>query len=186
MKIKPVPIFFVSLFIFFSASAQNEKLKFHSINAAGLSAGQSGGYFLFQTVNGLLYGKWYSGIGLGADYYQYNSYPIFIDARRHFGKHDKGFIYGDLGYNFSGKNKPGKEVYYYDSYHFNGGIYTDIGIGYKTRLIKKTSLLFCLGHSYKQLQTKIGITTDCLGCQPEWNNYKFGYGRITMKTGVEF
>ena len=93
----------------FCPCPEGEIIKFHSINAVGLSNGQRGGHLLLQTVNGLAFKNWYSGIGFGADYYHYKSYPLFIDARRYFGKNDKGFAYADLGYNFSGKNKPGKK-----------------------------------------------------------------------------
>ena len=71
----------------------------------------------------------------------------------------KAFFYGDIGYNFPMKNKPGKEVYYYNTYDFSGGIYTDFGIGFQLSLNKYSSLIFSLGHSYKKLQNKIGIKT---------------------------
>ena len=188
MKIKSFPVFLLSLFIFFSASAQNEKLKFHSINTIGLSDGQSGAYLLLQTVNGLAFKKWYSGIGFGADYYHYKSYPLFIDARRYFGKNNKGFAYADLGYNFSGKNKPGKEVYYYTSYHFSSGIYTDIGIGYKMKFTKKSAFVISTGYSYKEINNKVGVVNPCLvaPCPVDYSNYKYGNGRVVLKAGVDF
>ena len=188
MKIKSIPFFLLSLFIIFSASAQKEKLKFHSINAVGLSNGQSGGYLLLQTVNGLEFKNWYSGIGFGADYYQYKSYPLFLDARKYFGKNDKGFAYADLGYNFAGKNKPGKEVYYYSSYHFTSGIYTDIGIGYKMKFIRKSSFLISTGYSYKEMNNTVGVVNPCLvaPCTVDYSNYKYGNGRIVLKAGVDF
>ena len=188
MKIKPVPIILLSLFIFISASAQKVKLKFHSINVVGLSDGESGGYCLFQTVNGVGFRKWYSGIGFGADYYPYKSYPLFIDARRYFGKNDKGFAYADLGYNFSGKNKPGKEIYYYTSYHFSGGIYSDIGIGYKMKFIRNSSFLISTGYSYKEINNKVGVVNQCLvaPCPVDYSNYRYGNGRVVLKAGVDF
>ena len=188
MKKESVTIFLLASFIYFSASAQEEKLKFHSINAVGLSDGQSGAYGLFQTVNGLSYKKWYSGIGFGADYYHYKSYPLFIDTRRYFGKNDKGFAYADLGYNFSGKNKPGKEIFYYNSYHFSNGIYSDIGIGYKMKFIGKSSFLISTGYSYKEINNKVGVVNPCLvgPCPVDYSNYKYGSGRVVLKAGVDF
>jgi hypothetical protein len=188
MKIKLFPIFLVSLLIFFSASAQKEKLKFHSINAIGLSDGQSGGYLLLQTVNGLAFKNWFSGIGFGIDYYHYKSYPLFVDARRYFGKNDKGFAYANLGYNFSGKNKPGKEVYYYTSYHFSSGIYTDIEIGYKMKFTGKSSFVISTGYSYKEINNKVAVANECLvaPCFVDYSNYKYGNGRVVLKAGVDF
>jgi hypothetical protein len=187
MKIRSFPFFLVPLFIAFSASAQREKLKFHSINAIGLSDGQSGGYLLLQTVNGVAIGKWYSGIGFGADYYHYKSYPLFIDARRYFGRNDKGFAYADLGYNFSGKNKPGKEIFY-SSYHFTSGIYTDIGIGYKMKFARNSSFLISTGYSYKEINNKVGVVTPCLvaPCPVDYSKYRYRNGRVVLKAGVDF
>ena len=177
--------------LFFSAHAQKDKVKFHSINMVGLADGQSGGYSLFQTINGIGYKKWLAGIGIGADYYPYKTYPLFFDLRRSFGKNDKGFVYGDAGYNFPGKNKPGKEVYevyYYNSYHFTGDLYSDVGIGYKIQFIKKTSFLISSGYSYKKIKSKIGVVNPCLirPCPEDFSEYKYGYGRIVFKAGLAF
>ncbi|MDB5199685.1 MAG: hypothetical protein JWO92_1648 [Chitinophagaceae bacterium] len=176
----------VTTIISISAPAQNEKIKFHSINLGGMVGGKSEANYIFQTVNGVAFSKWHLGIGVGIDKYNYKTLPLFFDTRRFFDKKNKGFVYGDLGYNFPLKNKPGKQVGYYNTYNFKGGLYTDFGIGYKTKFIKKSSLLFSLGHSYKQLQTKIGIMPLCLECQPFFYYYKFDYGRIILKTGLEF
>ena len=176
----------IAALISISVPAQNEKNKFHSINLVGIVGGESEVNSLFQTINGINFSNWYSGIGIGVDNYQYKTMPLFFDGRRSFGEKKKGFVYLDLGYNFPLKNKPGKEIGYYNTYNFKGGLYTDFGIGFKTKFIKKSSLLFSLGNSYKQLQTKIGIMPACLECQTYLYNYKFGYGRIILKTGVEF
>jgi hypothetical protein len=169
-----------------SSSAQKGKIKFHSINEGGIVGGESHVNAVFQTINGISFFNWYSGIGIGVDNYRYKTLPLFLDARRYFGTENKGFVYVDLGYNFPLKNKPGKEIGYYNTYNFKGSLYSDFGIGFKTKFIKKSSLLFSLGHSYKQLQSKIGIETLCIGCQPYYYGYKFGYGRISLKAGVEF
>lgn len=176
----------IAAMISFSVSAQNAKYKFHSLNSGGIVVGESNVNSIFQTVNGIEFLKWFSGIGVGVDNYNYKTLPLFFDARRSFGKKNKGFFYADLGYNLPLKNTPGKEVGYYNTYNFKGGLYTDIGIGYKTKFIKRSSLLFSLGHSYKQLQTQIGITPACLECQPDLHKYDFGYGRIILKTGIVF
>ena len=190
MRIQSFAIFLLTLFIYFSASAQIKKLKFHSINSVGITNGQSGGDLILQSVNGIGYNKWYSAIGFGADYYHYKSYPLFLDARRYFGKNANanGFAYADLGYNFRGNDKPGKEVSYYTSYHFTGGGYTDIGIGYKMKFTGKSSFLISTGYSYKGMNDKVGTMDGCpVGpCSVDYGNYKYGSGRIILKAGVDF
>jgi hypothetical protein len=180
--------FLFSVLISFSVHAQKDKLKFHSIYMIGLADGQNGGYALLQTINGVEYKKWLAGIGIGADHYPYKSYPLFFDVSRSFGTKDKGFVYGDLGYNFPGKNKPGKEVYYYNSYHFTGGLYSDIGIGCKIQLVKKASVLLSSGFSYKKLKSRISVVNPCLvgPCPEDISEYNYGYGRIVFKAGLAF
>lgn len=181
-------ILMISLLIPFSVIGQNNKIYFHSINSFGLIGGESEVSTAFQTVNGILFPNWFSGIGVGVDNYRYRTLPLFLDGRWYFGDEKRGFIYGDIGYNFPMKDKPGKEMVHYGNYnyHFKGGLYSELGIGFKMKFIKKTSILFSLAYSYKQLQTQIGIVPLCVGCDPYWYNYKFGYGRIMLKTGVEF
>jgi hypothetical protein len=176
------------LLILFTCSAfsQKQKLKFHSINTAGLAIGQSENNAIIQSVNGVALSTWYYGVGIGIDYYKYRTMPLFIDVRRSFGRNSNGFVYGDAGYGFNLKNKPGNEVGYYNSYSFKGGLNTDVGIGYKTDPLKKCSVIFSIGHTYKTMQSRIGIAPLCLECEPYFYDFKFGYGRIIIRTGVEF
>ncbi|MEO8819764.1 MAG: hypothetical protein ABI267_07875, partial [Ginsengibacter sp.] len=123
MRKKLSIVLLFSLFISFSASAQKKKIKFNSINTFNLIRGESTVSIGYQTINGFRFSNWYSGIGIGVDKYKDKTLPLFVDVRKFFGTEKKAFVYGDLGYNFSMKNKPGKEIYYYSSYHFTGGIY---------------------------------------------------------------
>ena len=184
MRHKSFIFFLLILVIGFSVKAQSKKIQFHSINSAGFIIGQSGTDMMLQSVNGFAYKNFYSGIGFAKDDYNYNSYPLFFDQRIYFSEKNKAFAYGDLGYNFSGKNKPGKEIYYYTSYHFSGGVFTDFGIGYKMAFIKKSTLLLSIGYSYKELNDKIETIGPADG--KDYSNYKYGNGRIVLKAGVVF
>lgn len=189
MKKNIVFILTVLVLMTVSVFAQKNKIKFNSINTFELISGQSPSSFGFQTVNGIRFSNWYSGIGIGVDKYKYKTLPLFVDVRKFFGAEKKAFVYGDIGYNFPMKNKPEKEIYYYRSYHFTGGIYTDIGMGYQFHLYKNNSLLFGLGYSYKKLESKIGgVVNYCpnIGCPVDYSKYEFSYGRIILKAGMVF
>lgn len=178
-------IFFIS--VNFLSSAQKNINRFQSINSIGLVVGESEPSTAFQTVNGIHFSNWFSGIGIGIDNYKYKKLPLFFDIRRYFGPEKRGFVYGDIGHGFPMKNKPGKEIYY-NTYHFNGGIYTDVGIGYQFPLYKKSSFLISMGYSYKKLQSKIGETTcPFMGpCFVDYSTYDFSYSRIILKAGFVF
>jgi len=175
----------VAMAIFSSSPAQKQKAKFNSINTGGIIFGQSGTYGLFQSVNGLQYQKWFAGVGTGYDYHYYKSVPLFIDARRYIGKENQVFLYGDIGYNFPQDNKPGREIFSYSSYHFSGGVYTDIGAGYGIKLIN-TSVLISGGYSYKNIRSRIGAVSPCLvpPCPENFSDYNYGFNRLLLKAGI--
>jgi len=180
--------FLFFLFLSFASIAQKKVVKFQTINSAGVVGGDDHVNSVFQTINGIKFSDWFAGIGIGVDNYRYKTLPLFIDGRWYFGDEKKGFIYGDIGYNFPMKNKPGKEVYYYNTYDFNGGIYTDLGIGYQVSLNKYSSLSFSLGHSFKKLQNEIGVTMQCLvgPCPVDYSKYDYELGRMVLKAGLVF
>lgn len=170
-----------------SAGFTQNKIKFHTINNVGIAAGKSGGFGILQTINGLGYKKWFAGGGLGIDYYKYKSIPLFLDLRTSIATTNL-FVFGDIGYNFSSQNKPGKEIHYYSTYHFTGGLYHELGLGYKIPLARKNYLLFSSGYSYKEVNNTIGVVNQCLvaPCSVDYSKYKYGYGRIAVKAGVSF
>ena len=187
MKSKLAFSLIIFLTVNFSASAQKNKIRFRSINTSGLVGGESKAGTAFQSVNGIQFSNWFSGIGVGVDDYRYKTLPLFMDGRWFFGDDKNGFIYGDIGYNFPMKNKPGKEVYYYDTYEFTGSVYTDFGIGLKAKFIKKYSMLLSLGYSYKELQAKIGMNACGTGpCSVDYSKYDYNFNRMILKAGLVF
>jgi hypothetical protein len=186
MKPKWICCCLVATLFSLSGYGQKSKVKFNSLNMFGVAAGESRPSGLFQTINGVRYNNWFAGIGAGLDYYSYRTIPVFFDLRRDIGKLNKGFIYADVGYNFPWKEKPGKEISFYNSYHFTRGLYSDIGIGYKVNLNENPSFLFSAGYSYKRVHNKIGIVDPCLvpPCSEKFTNYEYGFGRIVLKAGI--
>ncbi len=170
------------------STGQKKKIHFQSVNEFAIVGGESTMNTAFQTINGIKFSNWFSGIGIGIDNYRYKTLPLFVDGRWSFGEDKRGFIYGDIGYDFPMKNKPGKEISYYSTYHFSGGLYSDLGIGYQVPLYKKSSLLFSLGYSTKELKAKVGATYECLvaPCPVDYNVYEFSFNRMILKAGLVF
>lgn len=189
MKKDLIFILISSCLISFSASAQKNKIHFRSINQFTMVGGESHINTAFQTVNGIKFSNWFTGIGIGVDNYRYKTLPLFFDGRWFFGEEKKGFIYGDIGYNFPMKDKPGKEIPYYSTYHFTGGFYSDFGTGYQFALNKKISMLFSLGYSYKKVESKIGVVNFCpyiIPCSMDYSKYDFSFNRMILKAGLVF
>lgn len=183
------------VFLLFSsvAFAQNKPIKFQSIEQFGIAGGKSEVNSVFQSVNGIKFSKWFTGIGIGLDNYEYTTLPFFIDGRRYFGNQNRGFVYFDAGYNFPWDDKLGNEISY-TSYYFTGGIYTDVGIGYQFQFLqnRNSSFLFSLGYSYKRLETETEsesmVMVMCNPCDyiDYSNKYVFSYGRIMLNLGLVF
>jgi hypothetical protein len=178
---------YIIAFLFHAASGQQRKIHFNSKNNFGLSFGQHDAACLYQTINGLSLNNWFAGIGFGMDNYNYKSFPLFVDVRSYFGKTRHVFGYGDLGYNFSGKNKPGKEIYY-TSYHFSGGLFAEAGIGYEFKFIGKSFFTMSAEFTYKEINNKISVVNECFAapCFVDYSKYKYGNGRVALKAGVDF
>jgi len=188
MRIKVIFVSLLFAIFSFPSNGQKKNLRFQSFNMAGIVGGAKEVGYSYQSVNGIKFSNWFSGIGIGVDDYRYKTLPLFIDGRWFFGDNNKAFLYGDIGYNFAMKNKPGKEIYYYSSYDFSGGIYTDFGIGLQFPLTKFSSLAFSLGHTYKELQNKVSVVNPCFvgPCPVDYSKYNYELGRMILKAGFVF
>lgn len=190
MKKKYILIHALLFIVVIPCFAQQKKMQFQSVNSFELISGQSPLSTGFQSINGFRFSSWFTGVGAGVDNYNYKTLPLFFEATKFFGLEKRAFLYGDAGYDFPLKDKPGKEISYYSSYHFTGGLYADWGMGYQFHLYKKTSLLFRVGYSYKELESKTGLISDyyCpyLACPVDFRKYQFNYGRIILKSGLIF
>ena len=175
------------LFSYTCVHSQDVKPRFKSMNTAGIALGESHPKMLFQTVNGLKYKDWFAGVGIGLDEYEIKSLPLFADLRMNFGKEKKGFIYGDIGYNFFLEDKSKEHDFSGSESSYKGGVYTDIGIGVRASLIKNVKMVFSIGHSYKtikntQVRTICGIIPPCYD---ETSKFTHNYGRLNLNVGVE-
>ncbi|MEP7110672.1 MAG: hypothetical protein ABI760_21950 [Ferruginibacter sp.] len=81
---------------------------FHSFNTVHVLTGSTTTSLAVNTVNGFQFGKFYTGIGTGFDYYYHVSVPLFFEARLDLVKR-KGklqmFGNGGLSFPFSSQNK---------------------------------------------------------------------------------
>src|SRR5262245_26165303 len=71
---------------------------FRSIAAAGIAGGQTGISPIFDLSGGITYGRYFTGIGIGFDSYQFDAFPIFADWRMGFGRKQLLFAYASPGY----------------------------------------------------------------------------------------
>jgi len=74
MKLKLALKLIIGLLLITSAQGQ---VRFSSVNVMGVGSGSNGESFVLSTINGISKDKWFTGVGVGLDYYRYRSIPVF-------------------------------------------------------------------------------------------------------------
>lgn len=191
-------LFFLLIMMASISSAQKNNLtgqwQFHSINNLGLLEGETGSAFQLQTVNGAQYKSWFTGIGVGLDFYRLRTIPLFIDLRKEFSKgSNKLFVYSDMGINFSWVTDQQKTSYV-ENDKFGSGFYGDWGLGYKVQVAKKNNLLLSMGYSYKKTVETYDPLYSSTGIfygqeAPSYDQTQkinYSLNRLSIKVGWEF
>jgi hypothetical protein len=172
------------------AAAQEEKLKkvsFRSINLLGAVTGAQRDAPIIQTINGVAFNTWSTGVGVGIDQYSERSIPLFVDVRKSFGKgFNKAFAYVDGGINFTWLNSLDRESRSFPDYD-QPSWYYDAGVGWKIPLGTKTAFLLSAGFTLKQLKGHRTAYGPTIGGRLNEYEEKFEntYRRISVKFGVE-
>ncbi len=179
----------ILLFFPLSLLAQNKKQSksgWNTISSVGLVTGESNNKPVFQFSGGLVFGRYYSGIGIGYDMYQFNSFPLFADLHMGFGKKNATFLYASGGYNFPGKNE--------DEFEFSktrdklkGGFFMDAGMGYRIPVAGLHRLSLSAGYSRKNIMRQKVFNYPCFtgNCSENIHDYKYSLGRIVAKLSWE-
>jgi hypothetical protein len=166
--------------------------RFQSIINVGLLEGQNASAFQLQTINGAQYKTWFTGVGLGLDYYRFRTIPLFLDIRKEFGRsNSRIFIYAEGGISFSWVTDQQKLGY--PDEHFSNGFYDDLGLGYKVFIGKRNAFLISLGYSYKKLTETYttyyyypqGYPPGPLGSVPK-EQINYSLNRLSIKMGWAF
>jgi hypothetical protein len=171
--------------------------KFTSILQLGILEGQADKtYGQLQLVNGIQRNAWFYGLGLGIDYYgPKRSIPLFVDVKRDFknGKRTP-FLYADGGYNFSWLRENDKVNFWGGNanYKQSGGMYYELGIGYKFPLKNKAALGFSAGYSFKEQKETYTNNLFIEPIIPRPNNslppdiFDYKFRRISLKFNCQF
>ena len=169
-----------------STRIKERKFSFASYNSAGILLGQNNPHLSLQSVNGVQYGPWFAGAGVGLDYYYMRSIPVFIDLRRLIIPKKNLYLYADAGVNYPYIKKPKEEETWYQS-HYQQGLYLDGGIGYLFSGEKQTGF-FSIGYSTKRLRETIEHTYiwGPPGMPTQKENLRYQFNRVSIKAGLRF
>lgn len=161
---------------------------FSSLIQVGILEGESGTAFELQTINGVRFGTWRVGIGVGLDYYKFRGIPLFLDLRKDILKKARTpFIYADGGIHFAWVNEENKTGWLRNEY--SNGLYYAFGAGYRLGLKKNDAFVFSLGYSYKKMEEKRYSTVYCINtpCDERLNEtLDYGLRRLSFQLGFNF
>lgn len=160
--------------------------RFSSINQVGMLEGNPGTSVNLQTINGIGYKTWFTGVGIGLDYYRYRTVPLFLDVRKDFSsKVNRPFIYGDAGVHLPWV-RTSERSWWGGKSDYEHGMYYDAGVGYSLDIGKKRSLLFSGGFSLKKIREIRNYQVVCVmfPCPEQTEHYDFTLRRFSLKAGL--
>lgn len=175
------------------AKKTSAPIAFRSINLVGMNEGQGQTAFQLQTINGAQYKGWFAGLGVGLDYYNIRTVPLFLDLRKDI-QNEKStpFVYADGGINYVWQTSSQKSMNSYSTY--SNQFFYDFGIGYKAGIGKQNALMFSIGYSQKYLLEKsdppvytyYGPYYNLGALQDNSSTYSYTFRRLSVKIGWEF
>ena len=173
---------------FSSSLCAQQKIKFSSQNYAGITDGEAGTAFQFQTISGFQYKTWFTGIGTGVDSYYETSIPLFLSVSKFLNTPKFPFyLNADAGINFPWS--PQESVYSNYGEEFSSSLYWAGGLGYRFGIGKeKQGFLLNFGYSYKHLIQETEYTSPCLfpPCPVSKERYDYRFHRLSVKVGWMF
>jgi hypothetical protein len=178
-----------------TAQKKQPQVKFNSNIQGGILEGQHHNTTgQLQWVNGFRVGSWAAGIGVGVDYYgSKRSLPLFVDVKKYLlSGHKSPFVYASAGHNFSWLRDDQKRfAWSVLNYKEEGGLYYDVGIGYRFPVGRWLDMGFSGGYSYKR-QKEVFQLAPCITCfpqpQPSFipDSYDYQFRRLSLKASLWF
>jgi hypothetical protein len=168
-------------------SPDDQKASFQSLAQGGMLTGSSSVAGQVQTVHGVNYRGYFIGLGAGIDFYFQRSVPVFAELQKELRKSAyTPFVYAEAGHHFIWTKEP--EEFAFESDH-KGGLFYDLGLGYKFPVAKKLQLFFSGGYSLKRF-SKVVNTMPWSSVWPpppqSFQKYEYDLRRISIKTGLSF
>ena len=164
-----------------STKIQNRTGKFHSYNTVQLLNGSTSTSAAISSVNGFQFYRFFTGVGVGYDYYFRRTIPLFVEVRYNvLGNKRKVQLFADYGVNFLVDKSNGSQ-------NNKTGKYWSTGFDYFIP-VHKDALTIGLGFSSKQV-IYFGdnfISLPVVGWQNVPVKYDYSLNRIAIRFGWVF
>jgi len=189
MKKAAIVLLFIPVGLF-AQQKRAVKTGWRGIATAGVTGGESGVSPVFQLSAGKKYHRYFYGIGLGYDAYEFNSFPVFANGSVSIGKRQLVYVYAMPGYNIPGKFTKDIENPITIDERQRGGFYLDAGIGYRFPFGQYHRLSFSAGYAHKSVGHVTSYSYPCgfMPCtdtEPHKYDRRYNYNRITTRLSWE-
>jgi hypothetical protein len=164
-----------------------QKPHYSAHNYVGLLEGEAGSALNVQTINGIKYKSWFTGIGAGLDYYRFRSIPLFLSLNKDI-KLKEGALYlsSDAGVNIPWVKEVDNG---WNNADFKRGNYAAVGIGYKFSINnQKQAFLVNAGYSFKSMFAETEMVFPCINppCDADMEKTTYRLNRVLLRAGLEF
>jgi hypothetical protein len=181
----------VLLLPFASLSQEQEKekdvprLNLHVIASGGVATGEKDTKAVAQLSGGLVFGSFFTGAGIGIDFYHFKTIPVFADLRYSFGPKKALFVYANGGYHFTATRN--FEPVFATKDVLKGGLYLDGGFGVQVIASPKDRVGISFGFSRKS-NVHIVRYSPCGGTCPDEvvSRSYYTFNRIVSKLSWNF
>ena len=177
---------FSCLVMFPFAQTKKEEIRFNSLNSVGMLNGEIASSFTMQTINGIGYKQFFTGIGVAIDNYGYRTVPVFWDIRKTFGNNSiRPLLFADFGIGFHLKTDqlPEKWSNGITDYTIKNSLCGEWGMGLEKNIGKSA---FFVTASYA-LKKYAYSQNDYFEYGPQGttlNRFDYSYNRIVLRMGV--
>lgn len=184
---------FLAFFLLVISVGYSQKLQYGGIQQFGLIFGESRVSSSFNLVNGLRFGRYFTGIGVDAQfnhryYYSnnyfsslpYNNSAVYADLRYYINKKKNFFAIANGGVNLINE-----KLYSLPNEKFKklSGYYCAFGLGFKAKLGKEVYYSFDVNYAIRQTR----FNYDYINFRNEWQTEKYDVRQysILVRMGLE-
>ncbi len=181
-------LLFSCLTLFPFAQTKKEGIKFNSLNSVGMLNGEMTSNFTMQTINGIAYKRFFTGIGVGIDNYGYRTIPVFFDIRKSFGnKPIKPLLFADFGIGFHSKTDQLPEKWWngMTNYTIKNSFCGEWGLGVE-KAIGTSSFFVTASYALKKFAYTQNVYWDYGPQGTTLNRFNLSYNRIVLRMGIRF
>lgn len=169
-----------------------QKIRFSTDNSLGLLVGASAQAPVIQTINGVSFGRWFTGIGTGLDWYHTRSIPLFFHTARYFPLQERRKLVfsSGIGLNFpwigQGMRNGGWGS---TDWKYDTGLYWNAGFGYRFPVGKnRDGFLLQLGFNQKVHKEEVTVVYPCFvpPCPESREAFRYTLRSLALRFGWGF